>query len=211
MMRAICLCVLMLVTAITPALPAEASNYQLHQVIEPIVCTNTAVHTGTIVTVSSSCSESYLPMITEVIVTDTKLILRGKYDSLHSRSLRIQVFGVWYTLGESPNFTSSGDIWQLDLSTVRPVITPGQYDVRIAFTTSSSLYYGTTIVDRLVIPPLTTDTPPETDVPSATAGQGSSLADTGQSMRQVLWIAVGLVLAGGGTGMFLLSRRRKRN
>ena len=189
-----------------------APDYQLKQSIDPIVCTSTTIVNGPSLRAENDCDQSYTPILSRVIVNDKQLKLVGKFDSNQARVFKIHVFGRTYQLGQSPELTTNGDDWWLDLSSLRAGLKPGVYDVVLEMLTENSLLYEGTIKSRIEIPirPVSPDTvkpqPDKTWPQKIKQSLEAKLADTGTSFYVALGGAVSLLIVAG----ILYAYRRRR-
>ncbi|MBM3210025.1 hypothetical protein FJZ39_01625 [Candidatus Saccharibacteria bacterium] len=180
-------------------------DFRLQQEIQPIICTSTTVQLSQSASGASTCDESYVPIVEEIIASNGQLILRGKYDSLRAKSFRVMLFGQWYTLGQSRYLTATGNDWTLNLSHLYSQTKSGTYVVTLEMLTKDSHFYQDAVTTELTIrvtdntaidapPALLPDTPIDKPRPSTNKGD---LADTGLGLPFVIGLAMVLVVIGG--------------
>ena len=181
-------------------------DYQFTQEIEPIVCTTTTIAINRMhVTGQSTCDESYVPTLTDIISDDTRLILKGKFDAGQARTFRVHIFGIWYVLGDSPYLTANGNEWTLDLSHLKNTIKSGMYTITIEMLTHNSFFYQDTFQSDITImlpepalPPDGSFSPDEVGEDVGNVGTpGDELADTGQNVAFFVILGFALIAASG--------------
>lgn len=119
------------IMAICSSLVAAAqSNSILEQQIVPNVCNYTTVETGLGMTNSSSCP-LFAPTIAEINQNKGRPVITGVYDAVHTVSFRVQVGDVAYTLGSSAELTADGNVWVLDLGSLKKPLASGEYGILV--------------------------------------------------------------------------------
>jgi len=116
------------------AVPAQAIDYQLRQVIEPLDCTITETSNGSGTTINSDCPPQ-APLVSSVQVNDGQPIIRGLFDAANAQAFRVHFLGVWYQLGVDAELTATGNVWTLNLGSLTPPLSPGSYPLLLQMTT----------------------------------------------------------------------------
>lgn len=108
--------------------------------------------------------------------------LRGTFNSVQARMLRVQVSGIWYELGKDAALRAVGDAWSLDLSVARVQLPEGRIDVTVQVLTED----GITLTDVTKIEILITGAP----VPVLSQVKAP---DTGRGSVPVGYIAITVI------------------
>lgn len=117
-------------------------------------------------------------------------IITGIFDSTNNKQLRIQVAGVWYTLGIDSQLTVVGNTWRLDLSQLVNPLPVGKYSVTAELTTlSDSVLIDSSSNELNIIA--------ESPVNVIANPSNGPLANTGFNMYKLAVISMASLIAGG--------------
>lgn len=150
--------------ALLPA-PVLAANSQLSQTIEPVICTGTRTDNGQQSLIDNTCNEALLPIITQVQISDRMFVISGKLEYSLLKFFRIYIFGGYFTYDTSPYLKIDGDEWELDLSSYRPMMIAGSYDIAIEYQADDNHMYRQYIEDYIVVPEIKTIAYPDVKPP----------------------------------------------
>lgn len=122
------------------AFAAPTASSQLTQDIVSDDCQATSYDTG-LGQVNQPYCDVFAPVVNRYDATDGKLIFYGAFDAVHTQTnialgvpyLQVEVNGIIYTLGISPELHVDGNAWWLDLSAIRSTFDDGVvYAIRVS-------------------------------------------------------------------------------
>jgi hypothetical protein len=145
-----------------------------------------------------------LPTITAVTWVGGNPRIQGTYDNLNSQSLSITVSGSKYVLGTSPQLTTSGNQWTLQLSG----LAPGSYDILVQVTTRAGSVLGDNTSQELTIQAVSVST-----VAQGLLAPNTGFAIAGKAIvgRAILYAGTFLTLTLTSVIVVLSKRRRTTN
>lgn len=129
--------------------------------------------------------------------------IRGTFDQANSSKLSVNVNGVWYDLGTSPELSTWGGSWLLDLSSLKPSLPVGEYVVVARATGVDSAVVVSSSGVNLMILPIN----PVNIIKNPLNGP---LASTGSSIDKIVTAVVVVAIVSMSSLLFWISRRRYR-
>lgn len=154
MVRMACLLTVLVSLFVAPMVTAQSgSSSTLEQQINPVGCNSTTIATGMGITHDSTCP-IFAPTIESIASNQGRPIIRGIYDAAHSSMFRVRIASLWYVLGTHAELTANGNVWELDLSSLKTPLDEGTYAIiaEMRATDGSLLQTGDAVVVRTVEP-----------------------------------------------------------
>ena len=155
----------------------QAQTSQLFQEILPPACLE-----------PSDCIMT-APSIQSIWQNNGRPIFSGSYDPAFSKSLRVIFHERTYVLGVNSGLSAIGGTWTLDLSSLSPQLTSGQYTLVV----ESESFLGELKRDMREVAFLVYIDPPD-PISSETELQDGDLATTGQRVMFMIVIAATFLL-----------------
>lgn len=155
MLKRVCLLVLLMSLLIAPvAIAQSGSGSTLEQQIVSVGCNFTTIETGMGVVHASTCPV-FAPKIERISPNRGRPILKGIYDAAHALVFRIRIADSWYVLGKHSELTATGNVWELNLSTLESPLPEGTYAVIVEMqaTDGSLLQIGGAVAVEAMNPP----------------------------------------------------------
>lgn len=131
--------------------PSMATESHLSQQIKPIECVYTTTQTGEQETVTSTCENQPVPTVTQIIIENSRPVIKGTYRASTALMLRVWINGQWYTYGTDARLTTNGDSWTLDLSGLNMSLQAGTYVIVVEVETTDGLLLRNTNAGAFII------------------------------------------------------------